>query len=819
MTFVSMLAIGLLVAFGSSIINLDKQYGQFLNEYGYVDELVSTSLTSREKLKAVQSNVDGIEKLDVRFTLDAYVKKELDGTEGTLTARVFSYNENENELFDRYVLSHIDPNYEKDTNGTFKYINVGLTRKFALNNRFKVGDTLYLGFSDYYIPLFINEIVETTEGIYPRANDYVWSDSITFGYMYVSESELGKGITKLANIILDKISEQATEEEKEQVKKSVEAIIELLGLPNFLDPAIDGTYVSKYGNQVLIKNKAGYTQDDVLKNVLDFYEQSHIQVSASSKGDNLAYRIYMKNVQKQLRVGAIFLPVFFYSVTMIVIGLFMNQIIKNMTSEIGIMMSIGVGKGDIISIFLLFAGIMGIVSGVLGIGLGWGINAYLAYIMMTSYSIPTITSVIRPVVAVLAVVALVAFAELATFISCLAIFKITPKDAVISNESKRKKNPKWVNKIIDKSPMNIKLGLNSMFQNPKRFIVSTFSIFASFVLIMLCCNFHLSKDVMISQSVNSRLNYDCQVYMVGLSDQEQKDEIKSLSCVTAFEDCYYTYLEVEKDGKKTYVESLAIDSNSTQDLVVIPASNGKGKLTIPETGIILPTTTAKVIGAKVGDYINIGKNSIKVEKISYQYFHPISYLSKTQMEQMKANDEKIAYVSSFLVNTNDRKAFSGYFMDNNVRALTVYTDNLKQDLLGNFKSVNVMIYIMIGFAFGIGFVILAIMSQNSLMEQVRSVSVLRLIGFTGGDISRIWSLQSIIQVLSSLVISIPAGVGFSLLLFNLASGPSQIYPFIFSWPIIGISLGFIILTVVICHTWAMLSIKRWNLADNTRSRE
>ena len=101
MSFVSMLAIGLLIAFGSSLINLNDRYNMFLNEYGYIDEQISTGLEERETLKTLKDNVQGIDTLDIRFSLDTYLKKSESPTEKTLTARIFSYNEEENKVFKR----------------------------------------------------------------------------------------------------------------------------------------------------------------------------------------------------------------------------------------------------------------------------------------------------------------------------------------------------------------------------------------------------------------------------------------------------------------------------------------------------------------------------------------------------------------------------------------------------------------------------------------------------------------------------------------------------------------------------------------------
>ena len=45
MVFVSMLAVGLLCCFGSCIVDVQKNYQDFVSEYQDVDEIISTDFT------------------------------------------------------------------------------------------------------------------------------------------------------------------------------------------------------------------------------------------------------------------------------------------------------------------------------------------------------------------------------------------------------------------------------------------------------------------------------------------------------------------------------------------------------------------------------------------------------------------------------------------------------------------------------------------------------------------------------------------------------------------------------------------------------
>ena len=805
MVFVSLLAVGLLCCFGSTIINARDSYQNFVAEYEDVDELVSTNFTTREKLLSVNS-LDEVEKAEARLVVDCFLKKE--GQDRAIVARVFSYTDESDQIFKPYPLEQTTPHQT--------LVNIGVSEKYAKNNDFQVGQTIKLGFFDMYEEFYIQQIVDTPEAIYPRANNYIWSDNSDFGYIYASESELNKGLVNLANRILERVAGDSAFANYYHEATEASGIF-VPDLQEVVDKAgSNANYVAIFANQLLVKNKNGQDVDAVLEKVNQKLSDNGVQVKSSIVRQYLPYIAYMDHALEQVQVASIFLPVFFYSITMVVVGLFINQIIKTMTPQIGVMMSIGIDNNSIVALFMLFTVIMGLTAGLLGIPVGFGLSIIMAGIMRKTYSIPTISPALNPLVTISAIVGLLIFVVLTTLIATRAIFRITPKDATISNESKRKKLPKWLDKVIDKSPMNIKLGLNSTAQNPRRFFVSSFSIFASLVLILLSNFFYVSKEEMIDQSVGRRLNYDCQVYLTQKEEQSFIDDFSSQSFIeeNGFEDCYYTYLKIDVDsGQDVYLECLAVDEGENA-LINIPDNSGYGSLNVPSSGIILPKTSAETLNVKKGDTISINNKNVEVKEISYQYFHPITYLSKAQMDELGVD-----YVSSFIMNVNDENALSKYLSSSRNQCLTVFTKSLSKDLHGIFDSTNAMIYIMIGFSVGMAFIILCIMSQNALLEQQRQLSIMRAIGFTIFDISNIWTFQSVLQLLSSAVLGVPAGALAIYILLKLCSSSTQTYPFVFSWGVVFIALGFIALVIIACHLISMLTIKKWNIADNTRSRE
>ena len=396
MTFVSLLAVGLLCCFGSCIIDTRNKFQAFVAENQNVDELVSTDFTLRSKLMSAVDDIEEIDTADARLVIDCYLRNTNDTSkeDRTIVARVFSYNEN-NALFHTTSITGkavINENY----------INISVAEKFARNNNFKVGDVIELGFLSMWKQFHISEIVDTPEAIYPRANNYIWSDNSDFGYIYAKDNELDKGLKQLANAALEKAAEDPDFGKyiEDAMKEAGITIPELEAIVN------EGNYVNRFANQLLVKNAEGTNITQVTEKINKYFEDKNVDVKGVVIRDMLPHVAYMNHALDQVQVASIFLPVFFYSITMIVIGLFINQIIKTMTPQIGVFMSIGIGNGAIVGLFLIFTTIMALLAGALGTPIGYALTFLMAAMMRKTYTIPTIAAGLNIFVVIGAIIGL-----------------------------------------------------------------------------------------------------------------------------------------------------------------------------------------------------------------------------------------------------------------------------------------------------------------------------------------------------------------------------------------------------------------------------
>jgi ABC-type antimicrobial peptide transport system permease subunit len=500
---------------------------------------------------------------------------------------------------------------------------------------------------------------------------------------------------------------------------------------------------------------------------------------------------------------------------MILVALFIGQIIRQTTRNIGIMLSNGVSRKEIISVLLVFSLLIAIIAILISIPIGYGVSSLVTHSMIKTYYIPIISSSLSLPVILISSFSLLTLVALATLLASISIFKITPKDASINNESNRKSLPLKIEKRIQRMPFIAQNATNSMLQNKRRFFISTFSICTSLTMILICGFFQISKTELIDQGCNRRMNYDCQIYLNNNNDEELINYIKSEECVNKYLDCYYSYLEAKtKNGQSQFLECLAFNPNENDGMINIPDISGNNYLSLPEEGIIIPKNYAKEMNINQGDYIYISNVEVKVSGISNQYFHAITYLSKTQFDALSVD-----YVSSLLINTNDEVKLSQVLSSKTKQSLLVFTSSLRKELHRIFDTLDVFLIIMIVFSLSITLVILFVMNKNALIEQIYQLSLYRAIGFKISTISKIFIFQHLVQFIIATIIAIPLSVLSSNILFNLASSLRQTYPFIFSFPIVLLALLFIILVIALCHIFAMYKVKRIDIANNLRSSE
>ena len=788
MIFVSILAICLVTAFTSAVYNLKEGHNKYIKEYDNISYFISTDFKEKEEYKDLY-NIDGIDSLTMRISLNCFYKRTDDSIS---SIKLISYKDNNESK--KYVHKSV----KKDIN----YSNVSIPKTFAKKNNINLNDKLNIGFLDSYISLNVYEIVDIPEASHVSYDNFIWMNNYDYGYFYLDNDDFAKAIYDLSNIIINKANKDI------EYKNKLDNLSNLASYINLIAISINNanTFVNGYTNEILIHEK--YDIYNELNNYL--MDKGDYKIIKSS---DLLYLNYYKNCISQMNLIAVFMPILFFSIAVVIVSLFIDQMIKTMRREIGILMAIGISKKDIMKLFIYYIFIMSIISIILSIISAIFLVRFITGEYIRVYSIPLISQNLNPLIALIISLIFIIVILLVTIISSLRILKITPKDALLSNNDKFKNNPKWINKILAKLRLNLALVINSIIKNKGRFIASVFAIFASFTIISFTLFFNIAEDRILDNTTYKRLNYDCQIYFEKELSIEEINSLKKEDYIKDIEIAYVSYVKIENGNKSLNVELIAKDSN-LKNLSYIPNYNETKSLEVKENGIIIPTHVANQLNIKKGDIVSINNKEIEVTLLSSQYAKMASYISFNELDRLD-----IDYFMTLFINETDDIKLTNYLFMNYPNSIIKFSDSLKNEMVSDNSALKTLVYCLIIFSLAIGFILLSIMIQSKLIEDSRKISLFRINGFSIIDIFKMELYEKIIEFIIGVIFAIPTSIILSITAFKEASTKILWYRFILDYRVYLLTIAFVFGVIILSIIFNIIKIKKWNLATNTKMQE
>ena len=691
------------------------------------------------------------------------------------------------------------------------------------------------------VPSFINsKLKEASDGI----------DQINSGLKQIDEGlpKIDEGLQQIASAreqILSGLDEaekklsdaekEISENEEKFIDERTKALSEFSDLKGELERAYqkldEGEGYDRLCNQFLIYFNDGADKETELNKIKDIFGAEDVKVKSSYTYENSAVKKRIDDNLKAIETMSVLMPVIFFVIILIVVFLFMSLIIKQSRREIGILRALGFSKG---SIKLLFCGVnlvVSLFSIVLGTAIGYCLMRYVGDYYAAFFPLPKFTFRFNMWMFGLSALLTIVVGQISTLISTGTISRILPSEAMSRPAPEAVEIPKLVQRLTENASPVTKFSVAILFRNKIRFVFSVICIAASVMMIFSSLAFITSKNYLLHQLYDERINYDCQVFFDKDPDDELVKEISRLEFVKDVQRLPFYQTDIEFGGKSEKAVINAVDTATK--LVGVYDGNHK-KLTVPKSGIILEKHLAQAIGANKGDTVRIKGRDVKVEDISDQSVSRFQYMSYNAAEQL--GDATIGSLICNIDRTDEQKLlefltskaaekFSSSGDENESgeeSANYLYTVFTRLAFEGNekiFRTYDLAAWIIIGFAIIIGLVIVINIAQTNLLEKKRELCVMRTLGFQHDEISRKWFVQSFLQFLFSCIIGLPIGIVIAKYGLEKLSTSAREYVFANSIAEYIFTILLVLLYVIISHIIAMNSMKKWDLVENVKDKE
>jgi putative ABC transport system permease protein len=458
------------------------------------------------------------------------------------------------------------------------------------------------------------------------------------------------------------------------------------------------------------------------------------------------------------------MPSIFLAVAALVLNVLLVRLVEQQRTIIGTLKAIGYGDGQIFLHYTKFALALGLVSGLVGLTLGYFMAEFVTSIYRMFYEFPDLRNQIYPGVY---------GGGLAVALGCALVGSLQAARGALALKPAEAMRPKppaqggaiWLERfprVWNRLSFGWRLVLRNVFRNRLRTSVGMFAtamgagllvtgfILANAVNYLINFQFELVTHSDVDLSFKDIKGYDALLEAKRLPSVEHAEPVFDVAC---------TFVS------GPYRRRGAISGMLVDRTLTVPRDIEGNALRIPESGLALSRKLGKLLGVGPGDMLTViptrGRRDelrMPVTELSDSYigmavYADIRYLSRLMGEEFAINGVQMA--------TDNRPAARAELFRALKELPAVQAVNARADVISNLQFIvetqRIFISFVVIFAGVIFFSSLLNTSLISLAERRREVATLRVLGYTEWQVGALFLRESLVVNSFGTLLGLPLG--------------------------------------------------------------
>ena len=536
---------------------------------------------------------------------------------------------------------------------------------------------------------------------------------------------------------------------------------------------------------------------------------------------NAGYVDIKSNLDAVDVMGVLF-GILFTIITAIVCFSTLVIIIDEQKKMVGTAKAFGFRKSEVLGKYLIFGVSSAIAGSILAIILAVIMSGFVQKQIVESgvYPIGVARSVITPVPTVLFSLLIIAVTVAATVIACADILSspasVLMKGAVLRKEKKHKEKNKTASK---NGTLYSRLIIRNMIQDKARVLVTISIIAFSCMLIGLGISMKFAFDGMMNRQAALVHRYDIRMDM---NDDVTDEDEAALVKVLEDNDTGFLPATVEQtlyrwNNRLDGVTMICADPEKIGEFYGVIDQKTGDDVAVPESGILIQKRMHESYGMNVGDVLPILDPSLKEHDAEIAGTF-INYVGRTAVAS------PAAYRSIFRKD-NDANCYfirlNGADPEKVEEELLAVSDNISFEAKDSYKTqfesstkiYNIIVFVTIGIAILISFMILTNLANIYLTRKKTELTIMRVNGFRIKETKAYLSRESILTTAAGLALGVLVGSVLTPFAVGYMQPPDLEYIKSFQPVAWGAAVGLEALFSVIINTLVYRKVKDLNLRD------
>ncbi|MDR0818637.1 MAG: ABC transporter permease [Oscillospiraceae bacterium] len=535
---------------------------------------------------------------------------------------------------------------------------------------------------------------------------------------------------------------------------------------------------------------------------------------------------------------ALTIPVFFFLVSALVCLTTMTRMVEEQRTQIGVIKALGFRRGQIMFKFMLYATAASVTGAIIGIAAGilvFPVTIWDAYKIM--YRLPAVELGGNVWIIVNTFAAAVLSTVIPTYIACRGNLR------EMSAALMRPKAPKIGARVLleritfiwRRLKFSHKVTARNIFLNKSRLFMTLIGVMGCTALLLTGFGLRNSITGVAVRQFDAINLQDAEVTLrdasTGFDDSELNETLAGLDCSAL----YYRKIQIDAVSDKVTSTTLEInlmipeDLDSVSKFIRFNNVRSNEELTLKPGSVIITEKLAEWLKISVGDTVTIStirtdggnrKASLTVAGISENYVGHIIYISPETYERELGDAPE--YDGVLL-------KFNGDFERENILTSILTVDNVlsaldisvfRSTVADMLKSMDTLVWIIIGSATALAFVVLYNLTNINITERIRELATLKVLGFYEVEVRRYVYRESRVLTVFGMLLGLVGGIFLTQYVIVTAEVDNIMFLRGAITPLsYGLSVVITLVSAEIVHWVMRRGLTRINMVDSLKSAE
>ena len=589
--------------------------------------------------------------------------------------------------------------------------------------------------------------------------------------------------------------------------------------------------MDEYNSNLEIYNKSEEEFEQAKKDVAEKIDLSREKLKkmenatwfVQTREDNNEYITYLSSYNSIEKLSTLF-PIIFFLVSIVISLLSMARMAIENRSEIGTLKALGFTNREIRLKFIIYSLLATVIGGIIGTIEGYviipkiiiGVFKIMHNIPITVYSKNLMPIIMGNVISIICIVG-------ATIITTNNLMRESTTSLLrpISPPIGKKIFIEKISFIWDKLKYSNKLTIRNIFRFRRRILMSLFGIASCTMILLAGYGIKDSIAYVVDKQYNEINHNDA---LIALDGELNIDELNQFTYNEELDFNVYARIDQVKVGNKRLSFIIPYDSKEFKKALTIMDVKTKEETDLKDNSVILTGKLAEYFNKKVGDTITIFENDnlsydFTISSICENYIGDYIYMNRKTYEkyigEYKINTQYIKYKD---LNREDEIISSIKNLNTHILS-TVSISNAKQQASILFKSLNVIIYVLVLFSGALSFVVFYSLAYINLSERQREIATLKVLGFYNDEVDRYIMKEELIITILGILIGLLVGTIYVYQLIDSIEINTMQYIKDIHLSSYLQTFGFMILFTLIVSIGVHFALKRINLIESLKSVE